>query len=362
MALESISEKRLVLVTGAGASRNLGKTPIALMTDWAGRLARKLNKAETGLASRLGLDDSSISPEDFEEALGAFVQWANDGIDLAKRFSEVGRFQVTDPRKSQVSVERPSRATNEKRTIDKWLTANADETRKAIDVMRTSMYEEFGQQKIDPKKSAAAYGRLFEQLGVEVGDIVCATTNYDCSLELGLLEMDWPPADGFEGHPYRTPVLNVNSIVDWPKRHHARVPVLHLHGAVGWYRRPDSTITRQPPDQGYNRTLGLPVFLPPDPNKDPSNDANVAAIWDQFQRALQGATHVVILGHSLNDQPLVKAVASSAPQARTLIATLNPNVELLVERLPRSQAVDFEFGPDYPSDSAEVWATGDASS
>jgi hypothetical protein len=48
--------RRIVVVTGAGASRNLGaKGELPLMADWAGILVEDVDKAEPGLASAIGL-------------------------------------------------------------------------------------------------------------------------------------------------------------------------------------------------------------------------------------------------------------------------------------------------------------------
>jgi hypothetical protein len=132
--------------------------------------------------------------------------------------------------------------------------------------------------------------------------------------------------------------------------------VLHLHGAVGWYQRADGSIAQQPPDQGYNPTLGTPVFLPPDPAKDPSNDAAVSAIWSQFEEALRGATHLLVVGHSLRDEPLVRAVGSLAPQARK--GVFAPDAEVVAMRLDESVAIPGRFAPGFGRTGIKKWFEG----
>lgn len=104
--------------------------------------------------------------------------------------------------------------------------------------------------------------------------------------------------------------------MDCESGHNGTVPVLHLHGAVGWYLQRDGHVIHQYADHPYNPTLGVPLFLPPDPLKDPLTNPHVALIWDQFHRALAGATHVLLIRHSLNDPPLVRSIRDHARQAK----------------------------------------------
>jgi hypothetical protein len=99
------------------------------------------------------------------------------------------------------------------------------------------------------------------------------------------------------------------------------------------------------------------VFLPPDPAKDPTNDANVAEIWDEFRTALSSATHVLALGHSLNDPALITAIRDVGPQANLLVATLYPNRDLIDERLPEAEIIELEFGPSFDSPELRDWAS-----
>ena len=81
--------RRIVLVTGAGASHALGrdKKPLPLMPEWSRRLSAAMDAHETGLSNALGLKTDS-GPE-FEQNLGAFLAWAND-LPLVERFLPLG--------------------------------------------------------------------------------------------------------------------------------------------------------------------------------------------------------------------------------------------------------------------------------
>ena len=62
-----LTDTRLVIVTGAGASRKLGvATDFPLMGDWAGFLRDELEKAVPGLARAIGLEEGVTGPQ-FEE-------------------------------------------------------------------------------------------------------------------------------------------------------------------------------------------------------------------------------------------------------------------------------------------------------
>ena len=50
-------------------------------------------------------------------------------------------------------------------------------------------------------------------------------------------------------------------------------------------------------------------MLYPDPEKDPTRDSLVRTLWDEFDTALDGATHVLVIGHSLHDPALVGRLA-----------------------------------------------------
>ena len=92
---------------------------------------------------------------------------------------------------------------------------------------------------------------------------------------------------------------------------------------MGWYER-DGEVLRHGADETYNRTLGTPVILYPDPEKDPTRDAAAQALWHEFGRALEGATHVLVLGHSLNDPALVHALSRIEPTIHLGIGVFEP--------------------------------------
>jgi hypothetical protein len=226
------------------------------MADWATALIERIDRDEPDLAKAMGLVED-LEAEEFEEILGAFMQWHRVAMPLVDRFKGIG-----GPRPGSWTSEVPS-----------WIDGSNRRAVTVIEALRDSLFQNFGRQKIDATKAEAAYKRLLDLLG-EDSTFVVATTNYDPAIEIGLLQMKLNPNDGFRTRSrWDTPTLDVTGLVDWGSRHDDQVPVLHLHGAVGWYQRADGSIAQQPPDQGYNPTLGTPVFLPPDPAKDPSNDA-----------------------------------------------------------------------------------------
>lgn len=219
------------------------------------------------------------------------------------------------------------------------------------------VYREFGRLSINTEKARSAYGGLLDKLGFPEARVVFSTTNYDTSIEVGLQAIGTIPNDGFPPTSWERPFLTPVGMVDWDSGHKGSVPVLHLHGAVGWYFEPKGQIARQYPDQSYNPSLGVPAILPPDPNKEPTSSPFVGVIWSEFIRALQGSTHVLILGHSLNDRALMKTVFKEGRHALKglavhsvgLTAPIKSEEELVGAWIdpqdPRIFLIPTEFGP-----------------
>jgi hypothetical protein len=72
---------KLLLVTGAGASRELGvgESSMPLMADWSNGLSKALDHHELGLAEACSLQPGMSGPE-FEENLGLLLKWIKCGI------------------------------------------------------------------------------------------------------------------------------------------------------------------------------------------------------------------------------------------------------------------------------------------
>jgi hypothetical protein len=333
-----MASQRIVIVTGAGASRNLGaKGELPLMADWAGILVEDVDKAEPGLATAIGLS-SELGAQEFEEVIGSFLSWQGT-LGLTERFKTIG-----GPNPNSLFGELPL-----------WIENSRQRTAAFTEALRTSLYREFGREAIDAEAAGTAH-RRFRMLFGDGATFVYATTNYDVSIEVGLRGAGFNPHDGFAQVGWESPVLSLDDLIDWENAHGSREPVLHLHGAVGWYRQPDGRIVRQFPDQPYNATLGSPVVLPPDPNKDPVSDSSVALIWDRFRAALRGATHILVVGHSLNDIPLVNVLREASANAH-LAVTHRPEDVDSSERIYRVfpgdkvRAIPMRFGPDLETDA-----------
>lgn len=80
---------RLVLVAGAGASRELGESgPLPLMADWSNALCEALDSKERDLAAAVHLKSGMSGPE-FEQALGLLLRWEQMRY-LEHRFEGLG--------------------------------------------------------------------------------------------------------------------------------------------------------------------------------------------------------------------------------------------------------------------------------
>lgn len=350
---------RLVLVTGAGASRNLGKDdPLPLMPDWCSRLCDALDAKESGLANAVGLSPG-MNSQDFETALGEFLRW-NEMRPLNDKFAGLGGPHAGHRYASGDVVVAQQRESERVDAI--------------VESLKESLYREFGSARVDPEAAESAFKALVDQLpGLE--SIVAVTTNYDTSIERGLERLGQRPETGFTRGVSVSSRLAPDGLVDWDMNHGGVVPVLHLHGAVGWYSR-DGDVIEHPGDQPYMAALGVPLVLYPDPNKDPTSDALVEVLWREFDKALDGATHVLVIGHSLNDDALVARLKGLDPAKTHLGVSARVDEDYfeskldyervrsrtrINEFLPDAHVIPCSFGPDprFEKVSFQGWVEGE---
>lgn len=314
----------LLLILGAGASRSLGveSTPMPLMADWSSALSDALDSAEHGLAAAAHLTPGLTGPE-FEQNLGLLLRW-EQVRGLEERFEQLG---------AKTPQHVPPGVPEARRWQDRRM-----QTIKAI-VNRT-LYEQFGQQRIDDERAVSAYKGLLDRLGDS--ELVVATTNYDRAAETALESLGRSVATGFSASPGRTPVLNPEGLV---LNRGSTTPVIHLHGAVGWYEK-DGAVKDHYADLPYNDTLGVPVVLYPDPNKDPTNDAKVSQLWTEFDHATEAADRIFVIGHSLHDPALVEALNRVSETKDVVVTYVEPDGdETIASKVPAALAVELEFGP-----------------
>ncbi|HEV7772103.1 MAG TPA: hypothetical protein VGO48_02305 [Conexibacter sp.] len=289
---------RLLLITGAGASHRLSlieDEPLPLMHDWALRLRAKIGP---GFSSMTGLSGATDGVE-FEETLGALFRWSDSLVDIE-------RFRLMCKEKPDQNNHYPD--------IFSQAVGNARHNMGSFQGrLHESLFDEFGPERVDADKAVSAYRTLFEALGLsgEVlpDQLVCATTNYDRSLEMALAELTGSVRTGFVMQAFRSSVLEPLGLGAFQTNEPA---LLYLHGAVGWYRQQGSIIS-MPADQGFNPTLGTPAVLYPSPEKDIQRSETVQ-LWDEFRKAVSEATHILVLGHALNDAHLVRELRTAPGQ------------------------------------------------
>jgi hypothetical protein len=283
----------LVLLTGAGASREFGAggSKVPLMGDWVEPLFMKL--ASEGLSEITGLE-RTMSGTAFESRLGEFLR-ERQAFDLIKRLIEP-------------SLKLPG-ASSSQGWVEPWYTQVAGQLSRLDTLLAQSLYEQFATN-IDPRAASQAYLGLFQSLGIAKGQsrVVLATTNYDLLAESALLESGWLPDWGQPPGALpgvRSESLAVDDLLGGIPRY---VPVLHLHGRVGWFRRQDEIIYAQG-NTTYDANFGSPVVVYPDPDKVYTAVPVIASIWQQFCQALDRAKRVLVLGHSLNDLAIVQQLS-----------------------------------------------------
>jgi len=315
----------LLLITGAGASRNLGRdVPMPLMSDWSDALCHALDERESNLASACHLTPGMQGPE-FEKNLGLLLRWQQIRH-LEERFQDLGGPQAG----SHLGEVVKSRNRTGRRL------------EAVMETINITLYDQFGQRQVDDEKAMASYRALLRALGDP--RVMLATTNYDRVGESALAGLGMDVDAGFRAQPERTPRLEPAGLIE---ERGEKTPVIHLHGAVGWYEQEDGSVGQYHADQRFNSSLGTPVVLYPDPDKDPTSDATVSELWTAFSAALEAAEAVMVVGHSLHDPALVRALRRLGKSKPLVITYFAEEDKTRVERLvPGAWAVQMDFGPE----------------
>jgi hypothetical protein len=305
----------VVIVTGAGASREFGInwTTLPLMGDWCDELVSKLQLHPPYLTAT-GLRRGMLG-EEFEAQLGKFLRQVEAFGLIKDLLGPSVDFQDLGPALQTV------RGTGV--LENQWHAPTTMHLRSIVNKIRESLYEQFAEKTVDFIRANDAYRALFQLLDLGPGQrLVYATTNYDTIAEAALKEYgrlpDWGQPPGEMNAAEAS--LVVDGLIDGLPRY---TPVLHLHGRVGWYRREGGRVCSMAVVR-HQEGLGIPIVMLPDPDKVYDADDVINSLWDQFQRALRRAKRVFVLGHSLNDRFLLRALTENVqPFDRIAVSVLS---------------------------------------
>ncbi|MEO7723036.1 MAG: SIR2 family protein [Pseudolysinimonas sp.] len=300
----------MLVVTGAGASANLGvdNTALPMMKGWAADLVPRLGAA----GGQLGLGSDTDGPA-FEAIIGRFLKFANS-LDAVTQLGFLGDTHNLS------SVNGPM--TPSGGNFSNWLSAAQGNVFGINRGIWESLWENFGRNRIDTQKADRAYGALHSLIRESrEGDMPCyiahATTNFDTAIEVAIEESDYPNTELLNGFAntsgYGRQRWSPNLLTTARTDSDGRIPVVHLHGAVGWYYDPanKNLIQRRPTDDGYDDRMTPALLLPDDTKRPDAFPGPLFEVWEQFIILLQQATHVFMIGHSLHDAHLVKAISEA---------------------------------------------------
>lgn len=336
-----MSERHVMIVTGAGASRALGKDhPMPLMFDWAASLRTDIDAQISGASRILGLTEN-IQGDEFEIALGKFLAYQAYLPEL-HRLMPLGY---------------PNRTNDQSGQVQQWFTWSQDNCSQVVEIIRSNLFRTFGPQNVDLDKAASAYSALvtWMQDSKISTRLAFATTNYDLAIEMALTRSSGHVLDGFSTAPWQTSTLDASKIVSSYAKQENAVPILHLHGAVGWYRDTEGRIKRYPGDLEYQPNYGSPALLLPDSTKTRWSLAGGEQLWDAFIELLAGCSHVIVLGHSLHDQHLIDILNEAQAPTAVLHYSSERNFVnssaydlasgYVQQFLPSAETVLCDFGP-----------------
>lgn len=292
----------LMLVTGAGASREFGNDyggggsgTLPLMGDWSDSLLKKVASIPGG-RDFIGLEPG-LQGIEFEQRLGRFLR-------LAQLFPDIE--PILD-----ASILQPIPGISGPQPLRNWHQQTRNYLEQCLAAIHAALYENFGWDRTLPQAAVQPYRNLLQALRVAPPQsLVYATTNYDRIGEAVLDKLGWRTDCG-ERTTFSGPgtggqqTIDVDRLIDGPSRY---TPVLHLHGAVGWYRRQTDGSLLVAGGTMYQVDFGVPLVMLPDPEKDYEAEPVIQSLWKQFGEALQRAKRVLVLGHSLSDPGLVEAL------------------------------------------------------
>ena len=153
---ESERDLDLVLVTGAGASREFGVSdrPMPLMADWSESIMEKLSSRNIFYLEASGLQPDMTGPE-FETQLGKFLHQA-EAFPLIESLLEPSvNFQAL--RDNSLSGQG---------VLQNWHQTTAFHVGQIIELIRESPFEEFSNERWDGQKAARNYAQLLQTLGI----------------------------------------------------------------------------------------------------------------------------------------------------------------------------------------------------
>jgi hypothetical protein len=322
------------------------------MPEWSDSVVAELNAAEDGLAAAVNLE-RGLRGDDFEQRLGEFLTFQSAQT-LWPTFQRLGANNIHASDGS----------------FQNWMNVARDRTHRVVETIRRNLYANFGYERFDDGRARAAYDALraaFAHNGAVEASYWFATTNYDCAIEAAFSSLNYKVLDGFEKRGLGTPVLSPQGIAETALQSNGHVPVLHLHGAVGWYRSEGGYIQQFPPDQPYNSSLGVPALLLPDNRKTATSLVGGEALWEEFDKLLDNATHLMFLGHSLHDQHLVDLVRTKNRNTAVVIRMPQDDeeeglrfaeqVEYVTDTLPDARWIAGEFSdpPLFHPDALQSW-------
>ena len=88
-------------------------------------------------------------------------------------------------------------------------------------------------------------------------------------------------------------------------------------------------------------------MLYPDPDKDPTKDELVNQLWTEFYLGVELADLIVVIGHSLHDPVLLRALLDASKLKKTVVisALTAWEAERIESLVPRAGLVRWDFGP-----------------
>lgn len=333
---ERLTSQPIVILTGAGASKWLGKATTFDVYESEEFLERAGSRPFSLLTDlrQILLDKDPADPVDLEYLLDYVLKIAND-FDFLSEVPELG----------------PVLKNNYQNIKDGYLNAY----QLALDFL----VDYYGN--IDAERASALYQPFFDNIAQILnfkrsrGIITVFTLNYDEAIESAIDNMPrYRRVDGF--NDAHTPTWSPERFSNFSPGPAGRVTValFKLHGSVSW--------TQPSGSKRIEKTVGVPrrrrgrdhvILYPTRLRKKEFREQPYATAFDYLEKALNRGKLAVCIGTSFRDAEIADALRKRCEKARPfsiLAASPKPNVREIASRIGVSQKyvtpVRVSFEPD----------------
>ena len=328
-----ITDAKIILFLGAGASKPLGKW---LMHEFVEKL----------------LEHRLIKDAPFERMLGKLIELARHDLErLLEKIDvicseEYGHRSMGDFAGVRASVEAgliqsAMRLSSESTRTDPgdWLVdfsqyyaTMVEDCLRLRKIIEDIIFEHYGE--IDGNAATALYSNFLRSLKEYSPVLPVFTTNYDQAIE-NYVEHgkdEYRIVNGFRPSALLDQIYEPRTYDSFaPEKNSCHIVLFKLHGSVFWFQDKDGRIKYNPIPQPLRNEMRKSVLIYPATRKIALEDPFFTA-YDYLQRCLDGTSLAIFIGYSFRDYDALTKIKSALKfNDKLRLIVLNPKADKLIE-------------------------------